>query len=161
MDRHSGYVSAMKKLDDLFYTKLALLGFSRSKGNFLFFGGKLALVLNLQKSNYGDDYFINIGVWLEDVGGKNDLPKETLCHIRFRADSFLVRRYPDVDFSKVLRVNKFNIEEKSSNISSMVDDYIVPFIDEVKTIDSIKRMYRSGDLSNAFISKEARELLVL
>ena len=40
-------------------------------------------VVELQKSNYGPCYFINVAVWLRDLGD-TQFPKEHACHIRTR-----------------------------------------------------------------------------
>lgn len=41
------------------------------------------LVVELQKSNYGVTYFINVAVWLRSLGD-SQFPKEQVCHIRTR-----------------------------------------------------------------------------
>lgn len=40
-------------------------------------------VVELQKSNYGLSYFLNIAVWLRELGDAQ-FPKEHACHIRTR-----------------------------------------------------------------------------
>lgn len=41
------------------------------------------LVINLQKSQYGDSYYINVGLWLNALETQ-EFPKEHHCHIRTR-----------------------------------------------------------------------------
>lgn len=58
-------------------------GFVKNSGSWYLKREDVILVLNLQKSNYGRQYFLNIGMWLTALG-MDEQPKEQHCHIRSR-----------------------------------------------------------------------------
>jgi hypothetical protein len=149
----------MRKINELFKSKLSPLGFVNSKDNFFLVGKALTVVLNLQKSNYDHNYFINIGIWLGEIGGQNEAPRENLCHVRFRADSFLARKYPDLDLNYLLYMDSSASEEKSMALAGMVAEYVVPLLENIRTIGALRKFYLSGGLTQAFISPSARRTL--
>ncbi|SRR5258708_17710761 len=49
-------------------------------------GGDAIVVFNLQKSDWGEYYFINIGIWLKTLG-EAKFPEENLCHLSHRVEN--------------------------------------------------------------------------
>ena len=45
--------------------------------------GEVIAVVNLQKSSYADDFYLNLGIYLKDAGSESR-PTEAQCHIRWR-----------------------------------------------------------------------------
>jgi hypothetical protein len=43
------------------------------------------VVLNLQKSNYGPSYYVNVAIWLL-AAGPADAPKPSHCHVQTRLE---------------------------------------------------------------------------
>lgn len=150
----------MKKLARIFGEFLSPLGFHSSKSNFFLDGDGVVVVFNLQKSNYDRSYFLNIGLWIKSVGGENDSPKENFCHVRFRADNFIDSNYPGVSLGEFLHTDGGAADEKAElGLIDIASNYIYPLIEKIRSIDSVARMYRQGELAGAFVSKEAREVL--
>lgn len=68
-------------------------GFEKKAGSWYLRRDETILVLNLQKSNYGGRYYLNVAVWLRELGDET-APKEQNCHIRTRLGRLVVD--PDV-----------------------------------------------------------------
>gem|GEM_PF-4591478 len=66
-------------VDDL----LKPAGFRKAGGNWYRDGAEAVLVVNLQRSGWGRAYYLNLGLWLSDLG-KVARPKEQNCPIRKR-----------------------------------------------------------------------------
>lgn len=58
-------------------------GFTKRSGAWYLSREDTILVMDLQKSNYGPRYFVNVAVWLRALG-EAQFPKEWHCHIRTR-----------------------------------------------------------------------------
>lgn len=59
------------------------LGLTKRGGAWYLFSDDTILVAELQKSNFGRVYFVNVAVWLRSFGD-TQFPKEQACHIRTR-----------------------------------------------------------------------------
>ena len=61
---------------------------TKKSGSWYLRNPELIFVLNLQKSQYGLTYFLNVAVWLTILGDV-EAPKENKCHIRTRVEDLL------------------------------------------------------------------------
>lgn len=62
---------------------LKAAGFKKKANTWFLNNDETIAVLNLQRSSYGPQYYINVGLWLKPLG-EVDIPKEHHCHIRCR-----------------------------------------------------------------------------
>jgi hypothetical protein len=76
-------MSQPKILTDILGRQLKPAGFKRTADTWHLRNDDTILVLNLQKSPYGRQYYINIAAWLNALGAA-DVPKAHTCHIRCR-----------------------------------------------------------------------------
>ena len=60
-------------------------GFKRSKGTWRLRQSESIAVLNVQKSQYDEKFFLNLGVYLRSLGELTS-PTEYKCHVRRRMD---------------------------------------------------------------------------
>lgn len=64
------------------------LGFLRKGATWYLKLEQMSWVVNLQKSQYSSKYFLNVGIWLNDLGHL-EWPKEQECHVRTRINALL------------------------------------------------------------------------
>ncbi|WP_284750823.1 DUF4304 domain-containing protein [Arthrobacter sp. efr-133-R2A-120] len=64
------------------------LGGSKKSGSWYVTGPDAIAVLNLQKSQYGPSYYVNVGLWFLGVGPVIS-PKPTQCHVQSRLEVLL------------------------------------------------------------------------
>ena len=57
--------------------------FSKKSGSWFRTGGDVITVVNLQKSSYGPQYYVNVALWLRTLG-EATFPQEQTCHVRTR-----------------------------------------------------------------------------
>jgi hypothetical protein len=110
-------------------------------------------VLDLQRSNYGKLYYINLGIALKSLGAKN-VPREEQCHIRVRLDSVVgvgadVARFLDLDQS-------MDVNERIRSLQMAAGRPIRDFVEATASISGLRALYRSGGLNRAFIHRLAR-----
>src|SRR5262245_58564158 len=75
-------------ITNAFEESLKTEGFVKRSGTWYLNREQTLLVANLQKSQYGDKYYINLAVWMKKLGEQR-FPKEHLCHIRLRLTSIV------------------------------------------------------------------------
>jgi len=116
-------------------------------------------LLNLQKSQYSDAYFINIGFLLEP---KNSaiFPKEHQCDIRLRLTSLVDESFKkEIDSIFDLECESFSDEERRSKISEIVARLALPLLDDCATLSGVKECYKNGRFAKSMINRKAKSLL--
>lgn len=130
----------------------------KQQSNAWYRGNELTIfIIELQKSNYGNSYFLNMGIWIK-ILEDSELPKERLCHIRMRADSY----FSDIgdQIAGLLDFSESDLNaEKRKEINNLLSDKILPLAAKASAIPSLKELYLSGKLKKAFVHKSARQFL--
>ena len=129
----------------------------RKKGQSWYLNGRDAIVVaNLQKSDWGDLYYINVGIWLMALGDAS-FPKENQCHIGFRAESL----FPE---KRELIFSSCSLEKSSpillSDLSEFIEKQLVPFLYDCIDINQLKVLAVNGILDKGLVMKEARWYLL-
>jgi hypothetical protein len=77
---------ARKVLEGRIASVLKPLGYGKSGATWHRDQGNVISVVNLQKSQWGDDFYLNLGVYLKQLGTE-ERPAESHCHVRCRAEA--------------------------------------------------------------------------
>jgi hypothetical protein len=113
-------------------------------------------VVGLQKSNFGRQYYINVGIAIRALGIPEPI-KEELCHIRIRVEALLDAASP---VSQLLDMDQpLNPEAREERLDLTVSPAIGGFLASSRDIDGLKRLMSSGILSGAFVHRRARDIL--
>ena len=67
----------------IFDETLLSIGFTRHAGSWYLDEVETIIVLNLQRSAYSPQYYVNVGIWLKPLTEAR-FPRERSCHIRTR-----------------------------------------------------------------------------
>lgn len=73
----------MNAIQTTFARAMKNLGLTKKGSAWYLHNDETILVVELQKSNFGLIYFVNVAVWLRGLG-ETQFPKEQACHIRTR-----------------------------------------------------------------------------
>jgi hypothetical protein len=101
--------------------------------------GEIIAVVNLQKSGFGDDFYLNLGVYLKDVGDAST-PTEAQCHIRWR---------PLVAAGGAL-------PSDPASVVTLLREIGLPQIAQLRTRAAIARFLNSSDARDFLIHRDAR-----
>lgn len=116
-------------------------------------GTDVLVVVNLQKSDFDDKYYLNFGASLRRLG-IGEFPKENQCHIQVRLTSL----FPD--HSEVFERGCHLGESAEGDLKEMVDFIRVecnPFFQQcIKEIE-LKNLIVSGRFKKALIMKVLKE----
>lgn len=148
-------------LHDAFDKVLRPEGFRRKADHWYRRTGELVQLVNLQKSPWGKQYYINIAWWLNDLGTEQ-FPKEHRSHLRGRCNTFLSqdRRILDrlLDFEDLSRT----AEERSACVADLFVGHVMPFLQRTKSLAGLRELFAAGDWPpNFFVTGAARDLVGL
>lgn len=131
------------------------VGFKNKDQSWYVDGPDSIVVLNIQKSDFDDKYYINFGVWLKRLGAV-DFPKENKCHIQARLTSIFPEDAEIIDAA--CRINADN-EENFVRLLALIRTKIVPFCIDCLQIDGLREKLLRGDFKRALVMKEAKDIL--
>ena len=117
-------------------------------------------VLNLQRSLYGAQYFVNVAIWLNALGDVSS-PREQRCHIRFRWEKIV---QADDELLSVLtdfEDESMTDEVRSTQIAVLLERDVLPFFARTTTLRDIKDFHKSNAWLKYCATRDAAELLGL
>lgn len=116
------------------------------------------LVVNLQKSQYGDVHYINLGVWVRLLG-ENEAPKEYQCHIRQRATSLPAGKAKALEQALNFVDLVMGPEEREALISEVMRTEAIPFLESLATLEGIQTAIDAQQLRGGMVPESLRGLL--
>lgn len=113
-------------------------------------------VLNLQGSQWGPSFYLNLGVYFRALGD-SDQPAEYHCHVRTRLTDLV----PDgerlnglLDFEKPV-----SEDVRVRELETLIVDHGLPWLHAVSTIEGARQYCRSQSPKSPWVTKEARAFL--
>lgn len=115
-------------------------GYKKKDSSFYKNSNNAIVLINLQKSQWGENFYINIGILFKELENNIEYPKENQSHIHFRIEDFgnhgeIVSKIIDTRTGKI-DVDCFN---KEFNLAfPEVDSYLDKLTDRKSLINTIK-----------------------
>lgn len=138
---------------------LVAAGFKRKSDTWCSEKEQVTILVNLQKSQYSRQYYVNCGISLKCLGG-NPPKREHLCHVRFRLTAIA----PAADCRLIDSI--FDLEdetladgERREKISSLIRHLALPFLQECSSGEGIAEAIENGKLDHALVNKQVRDLV--
>lgn len=100
-------------------------GFKHYKKNYYYKSEKIIIVINIQKSNFDNSYYINYGFWVRAIHDNLDYPKITDCDIVGR---FINNTTDTTEFDFPL--SRLVSDKLMGCVNSNLSNTIVPIINE-------------------------------
>ena len=106
--------------------------------------GTIIKVVNLQKSQYGSLYYVNLSIYLKDLNGDVKFPKEDECHIRTRMNNKFVNT--PIDYNYLFDLEKVDISEEKFEdmLKQCVTINIIPQLDLIKSKDGLLKIAQTN-----------------
>ena len=149
-------MSKARILADVIDQVLKPARFKKKKLNWYLDGEDTIGVLNLQKSNYGEKYYINLALWIKQLGDA-DAPQEHKCHVRCRWEDIVKE---DEKLLERLLNLEIDVPARDERLRSALTNFVVPFFMQTRSIEQIKQL-QTTDLwpPSILVRREAQELL--
>jgi hypothetical protein len=137
--------------------KFKAAGFVKKGQAWYLVGDDANVVCGLQKSDYADKYYINLGIWIKAFGGC-DYPKDNVCHVQARFGSIFSSYRSLIDKACSLdEASNSDVDE----FLDLVEKELIPFCQKCLTLDGIKALFLEGAFRGAFVYKRVRAILAL
>jgi hypothetical protein len=132
------------------------VGFIRQSGAWYLRQAETIAVIDLQKSDFGQRYYINIALWLLPLGDTR-YPKEWTCHIRTRADAL----FPEREETLKLALDLDSPMTDAERVSELVNvlNMLLPMFRSCATIDGLGSSEGLRLVKASLVMGPAQELL--
>jgi hypothetical protein len=138
-----------------FFRPFTQNGFKR-KGNSCYLPGeRIIVVVNLQRSDWGPRYFINIGFWIKDFGDES-FPSVFKCPLNYRVERLFPERQELISESCYLPESNNQLIE---NLYEFVELDLLPFLRNCTELEFLRALLKQGKLEKGVITLEARMFL--
>lgn len=142
------------ELRDCVVEELRSAGLKQRGRHWYLHGADAIAVAELQKSRWGNQFHLNLAVWLNLLGEKAH-PREPECHIRTRLGGI----GPQVTDAALNLDSTLSEVERRKRLSALLREHAIPFLQRCSSLEGARAVFREGLLRNALIVKEARAVL--
>lgn len=120
----------------------------------------LLAMLELQKSAYDSQHFLNLGFFFPRLErNPTDSPSMRLAHIRCRADRVI--EVGEISMAEVLRENEQDqaSSQWKSDLEALISEKVMPYFENRRTLVALSMDLGRGAFSGCFVRADAHELL--
>ncbi len=123
--------------------ELRPVGFARKGSAWYLQNEKIIAVVNLQKSEFGTLYFLNIGFWLREIEDIHN-PKVERCHVQARAEGIWKCGRPSIADLLDLENSFTDDASRLVLLRQFVREQFVPFVRSGSTVSGLKSLLTDG-----------------
>jgi hypothetical protein len=131
---------------------LKIGNFARKGHSWYLNGPDVIIVVNLQRSAWNEQYYINVGFWLKVFGAETS-PKYNHCQLYYRVENLFEEETDLIRSSCSLLTGD---EPTLERLFSFIKNKLLPFLLECLDEDRIKSLMAQGKLDRGFVKLEAR-----
>ncbi len=115
-------------------------------------------ISDLQKSQYGPQYYFNQGFWLNELGDER-YPKGVKCHITLRLETLVPEERHRI--AQLLDLeHEMPDEERVDELVALLNQRMLPVIERGSSLAGLRAMVDDGTLASAAIRGSAQRALV-
>lgn len=122
-------------------------GFERRGPNWYLRGPDSVAVVNLQKDDFSDAWFVNLGIWITALGDA-EWPQSHVCHVQVRVPRLWPDRMREISALFDLESDALTDDEWSVELETFAQNDVAPMcrrlLDKSSLIDVIKTHEGSG-----------------
>ncbi len=133
-------------------------GFSRRGSRWLRKSADVVESVDLQKSQWGAQFRISIGLWLVAIGPWANVADKDM-HIRVRAESLTSAAMKETLLRCLDLEQDIGDEERHARLESIVRETLVPSLERWQALSGVRADLKSSVLASAFVTAEGRAVL--
>lgn len=155
-------MSAISDIERGISAALRPVGFARSRRNWRRVDEEIVQVVNLQKSQYGDQCFLNIGFFLRQLDPDVTAPVEHRCHVRLRGNELWEPSRSVYNLHAVLAPSYEQLPhpERMRLLDVFLFEDLLPVLERGRTVDALVQLVTDGALPELLLVLEARRVLL-
>ncbi|MEY2493793.1 MAG: hypothetical protein QOJ45_285 [Verrucomicrobiota bacterium] len=117
-------------------------GFTKRKSSWYYVTDDCVGLLNVQKSNFGSRIYVNLGVSVKAIMS-TDFPQEHQCNIVSRLSELVADRQA---FEEACNFEDTGVSpDKLKHIIAAIETVGVPFLEQLGTVDGIRKRLAKGE----------------
>lgn len=116
---------------------MASEGFRKRSGSWYRRSNDVITVVELQKSQYGPTYYINVAVWLLALGDVKNPPKERTCHVRTRLSRLVGTREDRLAYLLDLDTDLPD-EDRKAELTGFLGTELTPILEVVDSLHGLR-----------------------
>jgi len=147
-----------KELERIFDEVLVPLGFRRRRDTWSKSNEDTITLLDLQKSQWGGQYYVNLAIYLRELGTAA-APAEHQAHIRVRLDSIGRHFEPSIAEALDLERTEMSADARKATLTRALREVAVPFLLDRSVIPMLRALLAKAELGPVLITRTAREFL--
>jgi hypothetical protein len=132
-------------------------GFSKKSGSWYGVNDEVITVVELQKSQYGLQYYVNLALWLRSLG-EAKTPKEQACHVRTRLSRIVGSEEGRLSALLDLDVPMPDTV-RAENLQSFLRTHLGPVLEATASLNGLRRDAGQRVVAQALVTGPAQELL--
>jgi hypothetical protein len=132
------------------------IGFAKVGDNWYLEYEDCIQVVNLQKSAYSEQYYLNLGILLKQLDETRH-PNEYNCHIRIRLN--MLGSLPGLQRIIDFEDTSIHPKDRTTRLSRIIKEVILPFLENMADLQNIKEALINEKYTNLIITLKAREFL--
>ena len=148
-----------KQLKSVFANVLLPLGYTNVKNMFFRRIGDVFTIVDLQKSDFGGKYYINIGLFVDDGVNAAQPPPFYKTHLIQRLESIVPQAVRDTLVPALDLELPMSDSERSAVISNALKQYGLPYVDSLSTIEGIADYLSPEKRNFAGVTLALREII--
>lgn len=133
------------------------LGFCREGLTWYNAAQETVRLVNLQKSDWGAQYYVNLAAWILELGVARH-PPERKCHVRVRLSS-LVSDSEALDEALDLENVSLAAEERAARLKSDLERCATPVLLAMRSVPEIRAWLDTTGARGVVLTGAAREIL--
>lgn len=133
---------------------LEMAGFIKKGQTWYFNGEDILITFNLEKNEWSDQYFVNVGFWIKAFGNAL-FPSYNHCHLYYR----LERLFPDQRELILTGCSLGSSIEVFTTFSTFISTDVIPFLIDCAHENKLRELWANQSLNCGFVLLEAREYL--
>ena len=131
-------------------------GMLKHSGSWYRTNDEVTTVLNLQRSDYSRNYYINVAFWLKALGDER-FPNPHVCHVGIRLDMLLPDQAEEI---RALLDREREVDgDRAARLHALLETRLLPFLDQGSSVDGLRKWQREGLLRHAFVRGPAVPIL--
>lgn len=124
------------------YSVMKENGFRRKGNSWYKTTEECIVLLNLQHSMWSSYYFVNLACFLRKQDESISYPQEHRCPIRSRIPRFGAN---EEDYDQITDLeNDMTNSEREKSIMNLLNNYCIPTLNELSSIEGIKRIFEEN-----------------
>ena len=125
------------ELESSIAPQLKVLGFRKKGQTWWLSNVETTSVINIQKSPYGPGIYINLGVYVKQLG-QEERPPAYRCHVRARLERIASKRF----WNEI--VSAESVAPPSASLIEAILRDAVAWLDQLSTLDGVRHYIKSG-----------------